>query len=110
MVSEEGLTLTPVRRNGCDHSICFDQVQFAESFAQLARLGVAQPHPVADLQPVSGCTEQRRLYLARALLTIQPEPGREVRGRQPRPVTTRRPGLRTTGSAKNAAGVPRKPR
>ena len=76
MVSEEGLTLTPISRNGRDHCICFNQVQFAESLTQLACLGMAHPHPVADLQPVCGGTQQRRLYLARALLAIQPEPGR----------------------------------
>src|SRR5256885_506735 len=45
--------------------------------AQLTGLGVAEPHPVADAQPVRGRSDDRRLYLAGPLGPGQPEPGRQ---------------------------------
>ena len=44
-----------------------DQVHHVEALAQLARLGVAEPHAVADPQRRGGRAEQRRLHLAGAL-------------------------------------------
>src|SRR5690554_490242 len=59
--SEEGLALAPVGGDGPDDPVAVDQVQRVEPLAQLARLGVPEPDPVADLQQVRGAAEQRRV-------------------------------------------------
>jgi len=50
-------------------------VQLVEPLAQLAGLGVPQPDPVADPEPVGGTAPQRCLDLAGALGPQQSQPG-----------------------------------
>ena len=57
-----------------------DQVHDVEALAQLARLGVAEPHAVADPQPGGRPAEQRRLDLARALARVELEAARGAPG------------------------------
>ena len=54
-----------------------------EALAQLARLGVPQPHPVAEAQRVGGPAHHRGLHLARALQRGEPQSRRRPRHRQP---------------------------
>ena len=61
-------------------------MQAGEALAQLAGLGVAHVHAVADRERVRRRADQRRLHLAGALLAIQAQPGGEVRARQARGV------------------------
>ena len=60
-----------------------DQVHDVEALAQLARLGVAEPDAVADLQRGGRLAHQRRLDLARALARVQPQARGQERPRQP---------------------------
>lgn len=80
---EERTALAAVRRDRLRDALALDQVQRVEPLAQLARLGVPEPHPVADQQVVGGRAEQRGLHLARALLLVVAQALRQVRHGRP---------------------------
>ena len=76
--SQEGLALAPVGRDLVDHALALDQIERVEALAQLAGLGVAQIHPVADAQHVlrrraAGSAPRPRL------LAIEAKPAGQVR-------------------------------
>src|SRR5947209_18801441 len=77
---EERPALAPVGGHRLDDVVAGEQVQRVEMLAQLPGLGVAEPYPVADAQPVRAGTDQRRLYLAGPLGAGQPQAGRQPRG------------------------------
>ena len=72
--SQKAPSLAAVGRHLLDDPLAFEQVQAGEALAQLAGLGVAHVHAVADRERVGGGSEQRRLYLPGALLAVQRSP------------------------------------
>ena len=100
--------------------VAVERVQDVDVLAQLAGLGVPEPHPVADPQPGRARPAQRRLHLAGALRraasagpagrsgTGQPVGARAGRRRSSRRRHGDDAGRRHAGSpgaAKNAAGA-----
>ena len=118
--SEEGRgVLAPVGGHGSHDRVALHQVQLVDVLAQLAGLGVAEPHPVADPQRVGGrrrsaASAPRRRPRCRAARrpagsygrgqAARARPGRTRPSRRRARSTMPGPGRRTTDAAKNAAG------
>src|SRR5215813_2240155 len=104
--SEERLAFAPVRERRRGDRVALDQVQLVESLAQLAGLRVPEPDQVADPQPVCGGAENGCLHLARSLVAVQPQSGRQVRAGEPGAVTGPRGQVATTEQSSHAGARP----
>src|SRR4029079_2794769 len=80
--SEERVPLAAVGRGLGDDRVALDQVEAVEVLAELAPLRVAPAHAVSDAEADRYLAEQRRLYLAGALESVEMEPRRQPRLRQ----------------------------
>ena len=74
--SAEGGGLAAIGRNGLGDAPVVHEVEYVDPLAELAGLGVPEPHPVADGQRVRRRAAQRRLHLAGAFGADQLESGR----------------------------------
>ena len=76
-------------------------MQCLEALAQLAGLGVAQVHAVADPELAGRGAEQRRLNLTGPLLGVEAQAGGQMRARQPRGVARARRQIATAEQRRN---------
>ena len=117
--SAEGAALAAVGGQGAGEHVALEGVQLVDVLADLARLGVPEPHPVADARAAPAAAPRSGVCTSPAPSVGQPAQARRDRsapaaGRrragpeatQPPPATVTVPGAgtRVTGAAKNIAG------
>src|SRR3954453_11822843 len=71
---QEGASFATISGRGVDHSLSRNQVEHVRVLAELARLRMPEPDPVADAEVRGRVADQRSLHLAGPLLLDQAEP------------------------------------